>query len=268
MRPLTSNGSIASRNNNINRNMSMKLPFSFPLETSSSEELSLTQVLALSRIPSSSSRSPRKIEKQKKTSKLAFAPDEQNETFEYESLSSDISLRDQIWYSVSYYFSMIFRETPSSFDLGTFVSHIKKCCIHYSLEQPKEFSEMAENLDEATRRRRKHIAGIRRCFVHTILDLQEEHRREGIHDPKGIACTAKRCTKYNSRDAATRGKEMAQEAAALPLPPSSKVQQSQTLDIIDCVLDLVGVTDSPQRPNRTSDTSLQPPRRLLSPLID
>lgn len=113
---------------------------------------------------------------------------------------------------------------------------------------------MVENLDDITRQRRKHIQGVRKYYVRTILDLQEEHRTEGIVDPKGIACMAKRCTKYSSRDAVARGKEMEKEA--------KRVDRTQTLNILDSVLDML---DDSSQHKRGQDTCLQPPRRLVSP---
>lgn len=113
---------------------------------------------------------------------------------------------------------------------------------------------MAEGLDDVTRQRRKHVSAVRKSYVRTILDLQEEHRAEGMFDPKGLACMAKRCTKYSTRDAAERGKEMEREA--------SRVDRMQTLDILDSVLDMM---DDSLHNKRGQDTCLQPPRRLVSP---
>jgi hypothetical protein len=67
----------------------------------SEQDLSLNKVLALSKI-SSRSHAIRKIRKQNKiSSKIQFVPDDQHETFEYETCSHDLSLKDQIWYNVS-----------------------------------------------------------------------------------------------------------------------------------------------------------------------
>jgi len=126
-----------------------------------------------------------------------------------------------------------------------------------SIKQAQEFGEMVENLDDLSHQRRKHVSAIRKCYVRTILELQEEHRAEGVVDPKGLACMAKRCTKYSSRDAAARGKEMAREAF--------RVDRSQTIDILDSVLDLM---DDSSHHLRGQDKCLQPPRRLVSPSRD
>lgn len=137
--------------------------------------------------------------------------------------------------------------------------------LHTTL-QSTEFAEMVDDLDDATRRRRKHIAGIRKCYVHTILGLQEEHRSEGINDPKGIACMAKSCTKYSRRDAITRGKDMALEVSA-----ARRIGKTQdTLAIIDSVLDIMESSpplcrQEPRKQETKRDMCLQPPRRLLSP---
>ncbi len=138
-----------------------------------------------------------------------------------------------------------------------FPYHVLIQCFVFSLDysQQEEYVEMAKSLDDATRRRKQHTAGIRKCYIHSILDLQEEHRAEGIYDPKGLACMAKRCTKYSTRDAATRGKEMEKEA--------TRMKRSETLDILKSVLSMMDEMDASCQ--RKQDTSLQPPMRLMSP---
>ena len=123
---------------------------------------------------------------------------------------------------------------------------------------------MIKDVDDTTWNHRKHIAGIRKCFVHAILDLQKEHRAEGISDPKGLACMAKRCTKHSIKEAATRGKEMEKEA--------KNAEKSHTLDILNSVLDMIGVCDDEEEEQqqdsqvrRKYDSCLNPPQRLVSP---
>lgn len=132
--------------------------------------------------------------------------------------------------------------------------------------QSEEFKEMIDDVDDTTWKHRKHIAGIRKCFVHTILDLQKEHRLEGISDPKGLAVMAKRCTKHSAREAATRGKEMAKEALRHHTPRAE--EKAQTLDILNSVLDMIGDVDGTKvrsKAKNNSDASIEPPRRLVSP---
>lgn len=223
--------------------VALKPPFDFE-ENDSQQEMSLTKAIAMSRIHCRIPPIPPKVKSNNKesSSSSTFVRFAQALTRIHEYESHHETFKDQIWYS------------------------------------PNDFGEMIEDLDETTKRRKRHIAGIRKCYIHTILDLQGRHRLEGIHDPKGLACMAKRCTKFSCRDAARRGKELELEllvSSATTTSSSERNDQHQlqqadeeqeppgTLDILKSVLGIMGEMDATSY--KKQDTSLQPPIRLLSP---
>lgn len=213
--------------------VSVKPPFSFE-ENDGQQEMSLTKAMAMSRIHCQLPSSKVKSNKESTSLTLRFARDDEFLTKIHEYESHHAAFKDQIWYSQD------------------------------------EFERMMEDLDEATKRRRRHIAGIRKCYIHTILDLQERHRFEEIQDPKGLACMAKRCTKYSTRDAARRGKELELElivasatSSISGTDSSESPEPSGTLDILKSVLGMMGEMDATS--HKKQDTSLRPPMRLVSP---
>jgi hypothetical protein len=107
---------------------------------------------------------------------------------------------------------------------------------------------MNRSLDQVTRHRRQQIAGACRSFVNGILDLQKEHRSEGISDPRGLARMSKICSKHACRDAVARAADVDRDA--------SRLRKLQMADMIDSVLDSMNVFP---------DTGLKPPRDVQSP---
>lgn len=123
---------------------------------------------------------------------------------------------------------------------------------------------MLESLDSITRQRKQHIAGVRRFYVNTILDLQDEHKSNGIDNFEDVlAKMASRCTRYSRRDAMLRATDLASEVARYQ-------QRDAVLNVIDSVLDIMKDTKVPVVTDDDADvpshdSCLRPPKRLLSP---
>eukprot|EP00934_Nitzschia_sp_Nitz4_P002551 Nitzschia sp. Nitz4//scaffold132_size63325//38852//39484//NITZ4_006293-RA/size63325-exonerate_est2genome-gene-0.36-mRNA-1//-1//CDS//3329535323//2541//frame0 len=116
-----------------------------------------------------------------------------------------------------------------------------------------EFRDMATDVDTMTKQRKQHVAGVRRFFVFTILNLQDDQRDdEGSADPNLLAEMAVSCTRFSSRDAQTRAAILAKEV--------HRYRCQEVLAILDDVLDLINASDDDDDNNM-----LRPPKRLLSP---
>lgn len=112
----------------------------------------------------------------------------------------------------------------------TIILHISLHSLKYlfDIKQTKDLLNIRTSIDSCYHDEQAFSAEKRRAFVRSILEQQDEQKRIGLYDPRGLSQMSKACSKISKQ----RARQSAEDNAR---------QLQETIDCIDEVLEILSV---------------------------